>query len=65
MADSEAERYRQAADDALQLDWYIGYLHGIKKTKISAVLAQNRTYIRRHLMREAEEPLPTQATDET
>lgn len=62
----EADRYRRAAEDALQqLDWAIGYLHGIKKTEISKALAKNRSYIRRNLMGEAEEPLPTQKTDET
>jgi hypothetical protein len=62
----EAFRYRQAAEDALQqLDWTIGYLHGIKKTQISKALAQNRSYIRRNLMGESDEGLPTQDTDET
>jgi hypothetical protein len=62
----EADRYRQAAEDALQqLDWTIGYLHGIHKTDISKALAKNRSYIRRNLMGEAEEPLPDQQTDET
>lgn len=62
----ETERYRRAAEDALQqLDWTIGYLHGIKKTDISRALAQNRSYIRQHLMGEAEQPLPAQKTDET
>lgn len=66
MATEETERYRQAAEDALgQLEWCIGYLHGIRKTAISAQLAKNRTYIRRQLMRKAEEPLPTQTTGET
>jgi hypothetical protein len=64
--DNEATRYRRAAEDALQqLDWAIGYLHGIKKTEISKALAQNRSYIRRSLMGEADEPLPGQKTDET
>jgi hypothetical protein len=32
----EADRYRKAADDALQqLDWAIGYLHGIRKVQIA------------------------------
>ena len=63
MATDQAERYRQAAEDALgQLDWCIGYLHGIRKERISAELARNRAYIRRELMREAEEPLPSQKT---
>lgn len=66
MATQETERYRQAAEDALgQLEWCIGYLHGIRKTAISAQLAKNRTYIRRQLMHRAEEPLPTQTTQET
>ena len=61
----EADRYRRAADDALQqLDWAIGYLHGIRKTDISKALAKNRSYIRKQLMGEAEEPLPTQQTKE-
>ena len=62
----EKDRYRQAAEDALQqLDWAIGYLHGINKTDISKALAKNRSFIRKRLMHESEEPLPTQQTDET
>jgi hypothetical protein len=62
----EADRYRRAAEDALQqLDWAIGYLHGIRKTDISKALAKNRSYIRTRLMGEAEEPTPTQQTDQT
>jgi hypothetical protein len=65
-AQEEADRYRKAAEDALQqLDWAIGYLHGIRKTEISKALAQNRSQIRRNLMGEAEQPLPGQKTDET
>jgi hypothetical protein len=63
MSKDRAERYRQAAEDALgQLDWCIGYLHGIRKDRISARLAKNRAYIRRELLREPEEPLPSQTT---
>jgi hypothetical protein len=59
----EAERYRQAAEDALQqLDWCIGYLHGIKKVKISRALARNRSVIRTTLMHRPEEPLPAVKT---
>jgi hypothetical protein len=72
MADSgnsnqrETDRYRRAAEDALQqLDWAIGYLHGIHKVEISRALARNRSYIRRQLMQEPEEPLPSQKTDES
>lgn len=62
MARDDADRYRQAAEDALgQLDWCIGYLHGIRKTAISAQLAKNRAYIRRALMREAHEPVPSES----
>ena len=62
----EADRYRRAAEDALQqLDWAIGYLHGIRKTDISRALAKNRTFIRRELMGRAEEALPTQQTNQT
>ncbi len=63
MASDREERYRQAAEDALQqLDWCIGYLHGIRKTPISRQLAKNRSYIKRNLMKEAQEPLPTEVT---
>jgi len=61
----EMERYRQAAEDALQqLDWCIGYLHGIRKTEISRALAKNRSHIRTELLRRSEEPVPAQQTDE-
>jgi hypothetical protein len=66
MARDETDRYRQAAHDALeQLDWCIGYLHGIHKTKISSQLAKNRAHIKRTLMQEAEQPVPSQVTGET
>ena len=62
---NETERYRQAAEDALQqLDWCIGYLHGIRKVKISRALAKNRSHIRTQLMRRDEQPLPTAKTAE-
>jgi hypothetical protein len=64
--DDETDRYRQAAEDALQqLDWAIGYLHGIRKVEISRALARNRSYIRRRLMGQSEEPLPAQRTNDT
>jgi hypothetical protein len=66
MSTEQTERYRQAAEDALgQLDWCIGYLHGIRKEKLSAELARNRSYIRQQLMHEAAEPLPSQATQKS
>jgi hypothetical protein len=65
-ATKDEELYRRAAEDALQqLDWAIGYLHGIRKTDISKALAKNRSYIRRSLMGMAEERLPSQQTSET
>ena len=61
----DVERYRRAAEDALQqLDWCIGYLHGIRKYDISRALARNRGYIRTRLMERSEQPLPTTAVNE-
>lgn len=61
----ETERYRRAAQDALQqLDWCIGYIHGIRKPRIARALARNRSVIRMNLLREPEQPLPTTRTDE-
>jgi hypothetical protein len=63
---SDEEKYRRAAEDALQqLDWAIGYLHGIRKTDISKALAKNRSYIRTRLLGQSEQPLPDQQTDQT
>jgi hypothetical protein len=64
--DDEVERYRRAAEDALQqLDWCIGYLHGIRKVEISRALAKNRSQIRSKLLQVPEQPHPAQQTDET
>jgi hypothetical protein len=66
MDGARAERYRMAAENALQqLDWTIGYLHGIHKTSISRALANNRYYIKRSLMREPGVQDPTVKTEET
>jgi hypothetical protein len=63
--EEEANRYRMAAEDALQqLDWAIGYLHGIHKVDISRALAKNRSFIRRRLMERPEEPVPSEQTRE-
>jgi hypothetical protein len=62
----EKDRYRRAAEDALQqLDWCIGYLHGLRKVEISRALAKNRSYIRKKLLDESEQPDPAQQTSET
>jgi len=64
--EKEANSYRMAAEAALQqLDWTIGYLHGIHKGKVAQVLAKNRAHIRKNLMDREEEPLPTQVTRDT
>jgi hypothetical protein len=56
----EMERYRRAAEDALQqLDWAIGYLHGIRKNSEARMLSQNRQVIRRTLLRRQSQPDPT------
>ena len=62
----ETERYRRAAEDALQqLDWAIGYLHGIRKTEISRALAKNRSHIRTKLLDRDAEPDPSAQTNQT
>lgn len=48
--DDEAARYREATRLTLdQLDWCIEYFRTIRKTKISKVLAHNRSAIARAL----------------
>ena len=64
--DKELDRYRRAAEDALQqLDWCIGYLHGLRKVEISRALAKNRSHIRTQLLHEPEQPDPARQTSET
>jgi len=61
----DVERYRRAAEDALQqLDWCIGYLHGIRKVGISRALSRNRSYIRETLMQRSTQPLPAGKVNE-
>jgi hypothetical protein len=62
---NEVERYRVAAEDALQqLDWTIGYLHGIRKTDISKALSKNRHSIRRSMMKKPDVSDPNLQTEE-
>jgi hypothetical protein len=62
----DEELYRRAAEDALQqLDWAIGYLHGIRKTGISRALAKNRSHIRTRLLGQDAQPDPSAQTDES
>jgi hypothetical protein len=57
--DDELERWRRAAEDALQqLDWAIGYLHGIGKDPEARALAANRRVIRQRVLEQEAEPLP-------
>jgi hypothetical protein len=44
--DRDIERYRQAAIRALaQLEWVVGYLHKIHKTKLARAVDRNRKRI--------------------
>jgi hypothetical protein len=64
--EGEVERYRRASEDALQqLDWCIGYMHGSGKKGIARSLSKNRAHIRTHLLKRAEQPMPSQETDES
>jgi hypothetical protein len=48
----EVERYRTAAEDALQqLDWCIGYFAGAHKAPVARALSANRAHIRREFLR--------------
>jgi hypothetical protein len=51
----EAERYRRAAEEALdQLEWCVGYLRQVRKDRLANALARNRSAIR-HQLRDADE----------
>ena len=55
----QVDRYRTATEDALQqLDWCIGYFVGCGKSGLARSLGANRAYIRRHLLKRAEQPVP-------
>ena len=57
---NDTERYKKAMDLALQqIDWCVGYLHGIRKTNVSQALARNRLYIAEQIANEREIKLPT------
>ena len=63
--EDEVERFRRASEDALQqLDWCIGYLHGSGKKGLARALSKNRAFIRTHLLKRSEQPMPSQQTDE-
>jgi hypothetical protein len=48
--DEQAQRYREAADLAIeQLDWVITYLHRIRKHELARALRRNRmTIVKRY-----------------
>jgi hypothetical protein len=55
----EVERYRSAAEDALQqLDWCIGYFAGNKNGRVAQALSANRAHIRRQSLKRAEQATP-------
>jgi hypothetical protein len=55
----EVDRYRTAAEDALQqLDWCIGYFAGAHKGQIARELGANRVQIRRDFMRRGSQNVP-------
>jgi len=59
--EDKLERYRQAAEDALQqLDWCIDYMHNCGKKGVARSLPRNRSYIRTQLLGRPEEPVPSQ-----
>ena len=54
----DVDRYRTACEDTLQqLDWCIGYFTASNKRNVARALSQNRSYIRRHLLRRSEQPV--------
>jgi hypothetical protein len=59
----EVERYRSAAEDALQqLDWCIGYFAGSRKGEVAHALSSNRSHIRREYLRRDEQSTPSSKT---
>jgi hypothetical protein len=55
MHKDEADRYRQAAENALgQLEWCIDYLRRIGRHRIASQLAKNCAHIRQRLREAAE-----------
>jgi hypothetical protein len=62
----DVERYRSAAEDALQqLDWCIGYLAGCQKGRVAKVLSANRSHIRRQYLRREELASPARAASQS
>lgn len=56
----EVDKYRTATEDALQqLDWCIGYFTASKNRTVARSLSANRSYIRRHVLKRAEQSIST------
>ena len=56
----EVERYRSAAEDALQqLDWCIGYFAGSHKGALAHSLSANRSHIRTKYLRRESQSTPS------
>ena len=65
-AAGELERFRRAAEDALQqLDWCIGFLHAIGKAGEARMLARNRATIRTKILHRESQPVPAGGSAET
>ncbi len=62
----EVERYRSAAEDALQqLDWCIGYFAGSNKGALAHSLSTNRSHIRTKYLRRESQSTPSSKSDKT
>jgi hypothetical protein len=62
----EVERYRSAAEDALQqLDWCIGYFAGSHKGALARSLSANRSHIRTKYLRRDEQSTPSSKPSES
>ena len=61
----EVERYRSAAEDALQqLDWCVGYFTAADKGKVARVLSANRAQIRKQYLHREEQWQPADAASQ-
>jgi hypothetical protein len=50
--EEEIARYRMAAEATLeQLEWCVGYLHRIRKSRVAEMIDKNRRYIQRRVSR--------------
>lgn len=60
----EVEKFRTATEDALQqLDWCIGYFTASKNRGVARSLGANRSYIRKTILKRAEQSMPVDAKE--